>query len=258
MKKKLLYVVVSLGILLVAGLVVLFLSINSVVKKGFNTAAPLLTKVDTRLGSVNLSPLSGSGTLSELFVGNPAGFKTDFAIRVGSLKLAVQPKSLFSDTIVIDELTILGPEITLEGTLNGSNLGKILANLEAAAGGSGKSSPAAPSASGEKKLVIRDVRIEGGKIHLSLTGLAGNALPVVLPPVHLQNLGTPERGLTAAQLGESLMKSLVAEVTKVAASAIPNLSKGIQDIGKNAGEAGKSAAEKASQGLKGLLNKGGK
>lgn len=258
MKKKLLYVVVSLGVLVAAALVVVFLSINSIVKKGFNTAAPLLTKVDTRLASVSLSPLSGSGTLEGLFVGNPAGFKTDFAIQAGSLKLAVQPQSLFTDTVVIDELTILAPEITLEGTLHGSNLGKILANLESAAGAGNKASGASPAPSVGKKLVVRDARIEGGKIHLSMTGLPGNALPVILPAIHLQNLGTPERGLTPAELGEAIMKSLLTDVTKVAAAAIPNLSKSIQDLGKSAGEAGQGAVDKAAQGLKGLLNKGGK
>jgi hypothetical protein len=252
MKKKLIYILAPLGLLLVVGGTVLFLSINSIVKKGFETVGPMLTKVEMKLGGAQISPLSGSGHLTDIFIGNPEGFKTESAIKVGEVKVVVRPASLLSDTIVVDEVTILGPEITFEGSLSGSNLGKILANLEAISGGAGaKDEPAAKS---EKKFAIKQVRIEGGKIRLSVTGFAGNAVPVPLPPVVLNDLGTPDKGVTSAQFATAIMKSLVASTTKVVGEAMATIGKGVQEVGKGAAD----KADKALQGIKGIFKKDGK
>ena len=69
-----------------------------------------------------------------MFVGNPEGYQTPSAIKLGDIALAVEPGSLLSDTLVVDEINIQAPEITFEGTLSGNNLSKILQNLEAATG----------------------------------------------------------------------------------------------------------------------------
>ena len=42
---------------------------------------------------------------------------------MGSIKVGVKIGSVFSDTVVVDEINIQDPEITLEGTLDGNNLG---------------------------------------------------------------------------------------------------------------------------------------
>lgn len=252
MKKKLLYILAAIAVLLVLGAVTVFFSINSLVKKGFETVGPMLTKVEMKLESAHISPLSGSGRLNGLFIGNPEGFKTESAIKVGEVRVAMKPASLLSDTIVVDEVTIVAPEITFEGSLNGSNLGKILANLEAFSGGADKKD--VPAAKGEKKFAIRQVRIEGGKIRLSITGFAGNAVPVPLPPISLNDLGTPDKGITSAQFATAIMKSLVASSTKVVGEAMTNIGKGVQDVGRGAAD----KADKAIQGIKGIFKKDGK
>src|SRR5262245_36239020 len=99
MKKTLIRVAIVLVVLLVVAVVVVFASLNSIVKKGVETVGPQLTKVEIRLGGVKLSPFSGSGQLSQLFVGNPAGYKTESAMKVGDVKVSVDVGSLLSDTI---------------------------------------------------------------------------------------------------------------------------------------------------------------
>src|SRR5689334_10844509 len=118
--------VVALGII---ALVVVFFSLNSIVKKGVETVGPQITKVDVKLDAANISPFGGSGQLTKFVVGNPEGYKTPSAIQVGDVKVAVKVGSVFSDTIVVDSINIQAPEITLEGTLTGNNLSKILDNL---------------------------------------------------------------------------------------------------------------------------------
>ena len=40
----------------------------------------MIVKVDVTLGSAAISPFSGSGILTKLFVGNPEGYKTKSAV----------------------------------------------------------------------------------------------------------------------------------------------------------------------------------
>ena len=96
--------------------------LNSIVKKGVETAGPIITKVDVKLGSASISPFSGSAELRKLCVGNPPGYKTDSAIKVEDVSVSLKPMSVFSDKVVIERINIKAPEITLEGTLGNNNL----------------------------------------------------------------------------------------------------------------------------------------
>ena len=104
MKKVIIGVTVGVVLLLAIGLVVLFMNLDSLVKKGVETVGPQLTKTEVRLEGVRLSPFSGSGQLKGVFIGNPQGYKTASAFKMGAVKLAVKPASLTSGTIVVDEV----------------------------------------------------------------------------------------------------------------------------------------------------------
>ncbi len=251
MKKIIVRIAIVAAVLIVAGLAVVFFSLNSIVKKGVETAGPMLTKVEVRLDSAKISPLSGSGELKGLFVGNPEGFKTPAAIQMGAIKVAVKPSSLLGQTIVVEELKIQAPEITFEGSLGGNNLSKILANLEAVTGGDKPEKTDKPATKSEKKFCVKDVLIEGGQIHLSITALGGKQATVPLPTVHLQNIGTPENGVTAAEMTKVILKAMLASVTKAVGEALTDLGKGVKNLGKE----GVESLDKATKGIKNLFQK---
>jgi len=245
-KKVVIRIVLATIILVVVGLVVVFFSLNSIVKKGVETVGPKLTKVDVRLGSASLSPFSGRGELNSLFVGNPEGYKTPSAIKVGDIRVGVKPSSVLSETLVVDEVRIEAPEITLEGSLSGNNLSKILDNIDAASAGDKTDKNASKS---EKKFYVKDLLITGGKINLSIsTPLGGKSATLALPEVHVQNIGSADKGATAAELAQQIMKPILASATKAAAEG---LGKNLQGIGSGTTE----ELDKAAQGLKGLLKK---
>ena len=102
MKKWVLRIVVVCVVLVIVALAMVFFNLNSIVKKGVETVGPQLTKVEVRLNSATLSPMNGNGELNQLFVGNPEGYKTESAIKVGNIKVAVKLRSVLSDTIVVD------------------------------------------------------------------------------------------------------------------------------------------------------------
>src|SRR5580658_1533342 len=119
MKKIIIRLFAVLVLLVVVGLVVVFFSLNSIVKKAVETVGAKMTQVDVRLGSADISPFSGSGKLSKLFVGNPSGYSTPFAVQMDTIKVGVQIGSVTSDTIVVNEINVQSPEIYFDGGLSG-------------------------------------------------------------------------------------------------------------------------------------------
>src|SRR5256885_2172959 len=112
MKKLIARIVLVLVVLLIVAVGVSIYFLGSLVKKGVETVGPEITRTEIKLDGATLSLLSGSGKLKGLFVGNPQGFKTASAIKVGSVSVGVAPGSIFSDKIRVREINVVAPEIT--------------------------------------------------------------------------------------------------------------------------------------------------
>ena len=247
MKKILLRTAIALIVLVVIALVAVFFSLNTIVKKGVETVGPPMTKTDVRLGSADLSPFSGSGKLSTLFVGNPDGYtNTGFAIQLGSVALAVKVSSVFSDTVEVESIDIEQPQINLEGTLNGNNLTKILDNLNAASSTQEqqKNTTPPPGAKNPKKFIVNDLVLKGAKVRVDVSALNKSLdTTVTIPDIHLQNIGTGQGGVSPAELCRQLLSPLVTAAVKsagdeLAKNGIDTLTKqGTSELKKSVGGA---------------------
>ena len=243
-------VVLVIGVILAVGFL-----LDSAVKKGVETAGPMLTKVDIKLDSVSLSMLSGSGTVKGLFVGNPEGFKTPSAMKVGTATVSILPGSVFSDKIVVKSIRVEGPEITYEGgLLGGDNLHKILENVTAATGGGGTATKPETKSDGKpmKKLQVDDFLITGAKVNVSLKGTGGFAAPITIPDIHLSNLGQGPDGITAAELTKKVLTEVSADVAKAAVKVLSDVGKGAVDA---AGKTATDSLNKATKGVGDLFKK---
>jgi uncharacterized protein involved in outer membrane biogenesis len=253
MKKIIIGIVVALVVLAVVALAVVFFSLNSIVKKGVETVGPQMTKVEVRLGSADISPFSGSGGLNQLFVGNPDGYKTPFAIQMGSIKVGVRLGSVFSDTVVVDEINIQDPEITLEGTLDGNNLSTILNNLtdSSATQGNQTNAPAASGGKTSRKFIVKDLALSGAKVHVNVSGFGRSVVQTVaIPDLHLQNIGNGEGGVTPAQLSWQILQPVLNEAIVVATDELKK--QGVQqlqkELNKQLQKQGNTELNKAAQG----------
>ncbi len=72
-KSKLLISVGVLVAIAVVAVVIVSKTLDSAVTKGINKFAPQITGTTVLLESASISPLSGSGSLSGLVIGNPEG-----------------------------------------------------------------------------------------------------------------------------------------------------------------------------------------
>src|SRR6266404_641721 len=122
MKKILVRLFLVFVLLIILGAVAVHLFLDDAVKRGILSIGPKLTKVEFKLDSVSLSLLSGSGKLKGFVIGNPEGYKTPSAISVASTSLAVDPKSLLGDKIIVRTIDLESPEVTFETDLKANNL----------------------------------------------------------------------------------------------------------------------------------------
>jgi hypothetical protein len=250
-------IIIRLGfvvvLLLVVALAAVFFSLNSIVKKGVEAVGPPMTKTDVRLGAAALSPFSGAGKLSDLFVGNPDGYtNTGFAMQMGSVAIAVKIGSVLSDTVVVDSIDIEQPEICLEGTLSGNNLKQILNNLDSAsADQKAQTNAPAPGQKTAKKFIVKDLVLNGAKVRVDVSAL-GRSLDktVSIPNIHLQNIGTGDGGVSVAELCRQLLQPITEAAIKTAGDELASSS--LEKLDKGGAGDLKNAAQGA---INNLLNK---
>lgn len=246
MKKILAVIVGFIFLALLIAFVFGFVFLGSVVKAGVEKVGPLVTGVSVKLDGAAVSIFSGKGELKGLEVGNPQGFKTPTAIKVGTAAVAVVPKSVMADKVVIQSVRVEAPEITYETDLKGNNLSKILENVQSIAG---KGQPTEPGKK-PKKLEVDEFVITGGKINMSATMLGGKSATLPLPEIRLANLGQGPDGITAVELTEKVLNAVVSGTLKAVAEGGAAFAKeGV----KAATETGKSAVKQiGTEGAKSL------
>jgi hypothetical protein len=249
MKKILL--VLGLGGLLVVIAVYIGVAyfLGSIVKAGVNNFGPKLTQSKVVLAGANLSPLTGTGTLTGLTVGNPVGWSDGNAFSLGKVHVDVEPFSIFGDHVVINEITIDQPEFAYETKIVSSNIKDILKNIEEFTGSGGQT---AKTKEGKPvKFVLKKFRMTNAKATVGV-GVGVTALAVPLPPISLDNLGVAEGGVTADQLAGVLMQNVLGSIVAGTANALGQ-------VGSTSGsvtvEQMKEAARKAGDAIKGLFKK---
>jgi hypothetical protein len=212
--KKLIFIGLGALFLIVVGVVVIGLSkIGPIVQSAVNTYGPGITKTDVRLGDVDVSLFSAQAKLKDFYLGNPKGFKSPEAMKVGSILVDVAENSLTKETIVIDRIEVLGPQLTYEKTLKSDNFQAILNNVTKGAGKSGKKSGSASGdqQAGSKKIIIKDFQLKGGKVNLAASMLGQDkSVSTTLPDIHLTNIGDKKGGVIPAEA----FKVIFAELSK--------------------------------------------
>jgi len=221
MSSKLVITLATLGLLAAVALFVVSATLDSAVKQAVNRLAPSITGTTVTLDDVSLSPLSGSGTLSGLFIGNPAGWSGDKLAYLGRIHVDVAPTSLLGDTIVIHDIVIEQPEFVYETRLVTSNIKQLLQQIEDnTGGGSSKVAPAAGEPPGEpKKLAVQRFILRDAKVTV---GVGPAAVTVPMPDLELNDLGTPENGLTSSQLAFAVSREVLNDIITAVTTGVAN------------------------------------
>jgi len=252
MKKRVSTILIVLAALLLVVVLAGFLFLGTIVKAGVEKGGPFITKVPVKLGGANISVLNGSGELKGFTMGNPEGFKAPQSVGVGSVALKLEPGSLLSDKMIVRYVRVEAPEITYEAAFSGSNIGKILENIQSVAS-QGKTNPDQPGS--KKKLQVDEFVITGAKLNVTASVLGGKSASLVLPEIRLANLGQGPEGITAAELSALAFSEVVEAAAKAVTANVGKIGGSVLEGAKGLETGTKDTLKKASSGISDLLKK---
>ena len=215
--------------LVVVLMIVVLTNLDRGIKTAVETIGPDLTGSEVTLSSVDLSLTDAKGSFSGLRVGNPKGFDAADAFKLGLISFAMDAESLASDTIIIDSLRIVAPEIPMERSGGRSNLDQIQANI---ADYLGADSSQESSDTEGKKFIIRDLRITDAVVHYAILG--GKGLDLDLPDLHLSDIGASaegDDGVSGAEAAAQVIGAIVGAAGKAVSQsgAIKDMGKSLED-----------------------------
>jgi hypothetical protein len=232
MKKVILPIVIvipvcALLVYLVGGAI-----LSKVASAGVEAFLPQMTGTPVRMDSLQVSPLTGSGTVSGFVLGNPEGYKSDYSIAFDEAHLDVAPFSILGDRILIERVRVRAPRFNYERKLLGSNIKEILDNIQAASGRVPDDAEIPPDAPVpvEKtpiRIEIRELIIEEGQVSLSA---AGATVPLPLPRIVLRDLGTAKGGIPPGEMAFEVMTVVLRQVLEAVAKAPGSTLEGIRNI----------------------------
>lgn len=244
--KKLSIIVVCLLLLCVVGFFALEMFLGHAVTAGVNRVAPGITQTRVTLGGATISPLSGSGTLTDLVVGNPKGWSENNICSLGKIHVDLEPFSVLGDRIIVNKIEIDAPEFNYETKLISSNVKDLLKNIEAAVGGGKSSSGTDAKPAGESKPIkieVKDFELKNAKVRL---GVGDKGLTLPMPDLKLTDIGTKEGGVTPDQLALAVMKEVTGNIISATAKAAG-------DISKTSGASAAEGVKKVGEAVKNLF-----
>ncbi len=242
--KKLLVIGGAIVVILVVVLVVGVSNLGPIIKSAVNTYGPELTKTNVSLGDVDISIFSGEAELKDFHLGNPRGFKAPEAISVGSVYVDIDEGSLTGDTIIIDKIEVVAPEISYEKARGTDNFQTILNNVNKAVGADKSARSSAQGSekeSGGKKILIRNFIVRDGKVNLTMSMLGGKGISADLPNIHLKDIGRKQDGVAPATAFKEIFAALYGKITSPAVT--DTLNQGLKALGSNVQALGESATK---------------
>ncbi len=237
----------ALALVLLAGLAAYLLlgNLNSLVENAIEDVGTELTGSGVTLEGVNIDLVAGRGELTGLVIGNPPGYKSNFAMRVQKVAIAIDPASLTGPVIALNEISIKGARLNAEQKGDRTNLSELLEHIEGSAPDSGQQ----PTETGG---TADDVRVSLKKFvfanaRAKVISQVDQPRTVELPDIRRKNIGDPKVGLTPQQLGDELLQAVIEEVERAVGAYLGDMAR------EAAKEAVKKELEKATEGkLKGL------
>lgn len=208
--KKVLAIIATLVALCAIIITVLFFQLNNLIKVAVQRYGSEITGVSVSLGFAEISPMSGEGALNDFVIANPEGFKHETAFKAARISLKVDKASLKTDTIIIQEMSIDAPHIDYELAGTSNNFAVIQAHIKKKLADSSMAN--AESDFDDKTIIINDLYIKNGSITVSAPIIAGQTYHVVLPDIHLQQLGKGDKPGNLPKIMQRIMMILTGDV----------------------------------------------
>lgn len=248
--------VVALLLAVAAGALFWFLrfSLDGRVKAAVEETGTAMALAPVRVEGLHLDLRSGRGTIRGITVDNPAGFPSGTALSLGGIDIAIDVASLRADPLVVREIRVGEPRVTVlltpDGQMNVDALrrnvrdypDRLAAKAPRAAPPAPREAPGAAPAP-ERRIRVGELTIAEGVIELDASALGREPETLALGAVELRDLGG-ERGATPEQIGRRVADALIARTARAVAAS--ELKRALRDKG---GEIGEKLGELLQKGL---------
>lgn len=174
-------------LVLIAGL---YAGRDVLIKNAVVSGGSMLMQTSVTLDGVTFDPLAGVFHLQGLAIANPEGYSAGNALYLGEVKVKMDPWSLTTPAIMVEEVRITQPEINFIGSLGSTNISKLQDNIapkETAQKADTATSTTAEKGEG-KRVEIRYFVLDDGKVSATFKGLP-TAAAVKLPMIEMHDLG---------------------------------------------------------------------
>jgi hypothetical protein len=219
MKKLIRRVALGVVIVVIVALVIVWFSLDAIVKHTIQTQATASLNVPTTLQGVALSPIGGSVSLTGLDVGSPPNYTAPNMFVMDGLKVAVSYGQLLGNPIHIQKIEIDSPQLTVEQANGKLNLQAVMDQSSSAPAG-GSSSSSSSSSSSQLKFIIDELDVNTAQVSL-LAGLPGVSKPVnvTVPSLTLKNIGNSGDSQNGAAIKDVIMQVCTGLASKAGQSA---------------------------------------
>ena len=195
---------------------------------GSESNAPITLVAFDRL---SIEPLKGLVQIDNLQIGNPQGFAHDNLATIAQFRLDIDPDSIQTDTLLIEDILIDTPRIAYERQISTDNIKALQLSIEAALSKRGdimdeaepeaipEPEPAATDepAPAEQKVIIEHLLVQNGMVSAKLSALP--SAPIPLPDIERSDMGKEEGGLgrtdALANLGTLFYDSIIGAVSSI-------------------------------------------
>ena len=195
--RAILFVVVGLIVLTIAGAIGVALLANAAVKTAVEKAGEQTLNVPVHIQKARASVLTGSGKLRQISVANPEGFEGPALLTLQAVDFTADAGSLLSDELVVREMHLDGMEVFVEQSGLRNNLYEVIEPLRR---------PHEPTG---KALVIDKLTIDNIVVHMAVPSVVGQSLPetvdVNVAPITMTELGRNERMDTTILISKVLL-----------------------------------------------------
>ena len=219
--KVVLIVVIVLFVMAVAAQ----FTLSRIATRSLQRTLPRLTGTAATVEALRLSPFTGAGEIIGLRIPNPEGFAEPEALRLDRARVQVDLWSLLRPTLVVREVSVNGARVCYERRADGKDNLSWLRERMASGAAQTLTKPDEPAPGGApqamvpakspRKLIVDSLIVTNCRVRVAGV-LSTNVMELPLPTIALQNLGRAQGGLTQAELGAELIRTLTASAVQAA------------------------------------------
>ncbi|WP_298632597.1 AsmA family protein [uncultured Umboniibacter sp.] len=187
--------------------------------------APLVsesTGLQVEIGSVNLSLLSGQVEISNFTIANPPGYSSAKAVSFSTLRLSLDPLTLISQPIHVQEFLLAEPAVLVEAnSAYQTNIQAMLDELETRFPAESGSSEVATKAQNttDARVRIDAFTIDSAQLTVDASALNQTSQSIRLPVLSIEPIGVPD-GVAANEAARIIMMALLEDAKAQATEAL--------------------------------------